>query len=145
MKINLGAGSRPEDGFTNVDAEALPGVNVVHDLDVFPWPFDDGCAETVKAYDVFEHIADPLGFMAECHRILEPGGRLLIHTCHWQSRNSYTDPTHKRASTEETFDYWIPGTYLNKRYGAGYAKGRHFAKVRLYLDGGDIAVTLRKL
>lgn len=148
IRVNLGCGSLPEDGWVNLDSEPLPGVDVVHDLNEFPWPFEDGCAERVKAFDIFEHVCPgpmALDFMAECHRILAPGGQLWIHTVHFQSRNAWTDPTHIRASTEETFDYWCPPTYLNRRYGKAYARGRHFEKVRVYLDGGDVAAVLRKI
>jgi SAM-dependent methyltransferase len=145
MRLNLGCGSLPEEGFVNVDAVGLPGVDVVHDLDTFPWPWEDGSVELVRAFDVFEHVGKPLEFMRECWRVLAPGGVLSIHTCHWQSPNAWTDPTHRRASTEQTFDYWVPGTYLNGRYGAAYAQGCHFAKINVYLDGTDLAVVLKKL
>lgn len=145
MRLNLGAGSVPEPGFVNLDAVELPGIDVVHDLDIFPWPFGDGAAELVRAFDVFEHVTDPLGFMAECWRLLPPGGVLHLHTAYWLSPNAHTDPTHKRSCTEQTFDYWVPGTYLNERYGAAYAQGCHFEKIDVHLDGTDLSVTLKKL
>lgn len=147
MKLNLGCGSVPEDGYVNVDAWDQPGVDVVHNLDVFPWPWADGSAEYIRAYDVYEHVDHPLEFMAECHRILEPGGGLYIHTAYWKNVHSFADPTHKRFLTEESFDYWIPGNYRNQRYGAAYARGRHFEKIDIHLDGplGDLNVTLRRI
>ena len=149
MKINLGCGSQGEPGWVNVDSVGQPGVDVVQDLDVFPWPFDDDTADEIKAFDVFEHVDKPLGFMAECWRILKPGGTLYIHTAYWRNSNSYRDPTHKRFLTEESFDYWIPGTYLFERYGAAYSRGRNFEKVSIGLDAAppdaDLNVTLRKI
>lgn len=147
MKLNLGCGSLPEPGYINVDTVKQDGVDVVHDLDVFPWPFDDQCAEEIRAFDVYEHVDKPLEFMGECHRILRPGGTLYIHTAHWQNPDSYRDPTHKRFLTEESFDYWIPGTYLNGRYGTAYARGALFGKESIYLDRphGDLNVTLRRI
>jgi Methyltransferase domain len=145
MLLNLGAGSFPEPGWVNVDAVALPGIDAVHDLDTFPWPWPDGQVQRIKAYDVFEHVDKPLEFMRECWRVLEPGGMLDIHSCYWRSKNAFTDPTHKRACTDETWDYWVPGTYLNQRYGAAYAQGRHFEKVKLGMDGTELAVLLKKI
>jgi SAM-dependent methyltransferase len=147
VRLNLGCGSQPEQGWVNLDAADIPGVDVVHDLDAFPWPFKDGEAEEIKAFDVYEHVNDPLGFMAECHRVLQPGGLLYIHTAYWKNEDSYRDPTHKRFLTEGSFDYWIPGTYLNQRYGAAYARGRHFSSERMWLDTphGDLNVRLRKI
>jgi SAM-dependent methyltransferase len=144
-RINLGAGAQVEPGWVNVDVVAMPGIDVTCDLDSFPWPFEDAGAERVKAYDIFEHVWHPLPFMRECHRILEPGGVLDIHTVHWQSPNRNRDPDHKRGCDQHSFDYWIPGTYLNERYGAAYAQGCHFRKISIGLEGGDLAVLLERL
>jgi cyclopropane fatty-acyl-phospholipid synthase-like methyltransferase len=145
LKLNLGAGSQIEDGWVNHDIIALPGIDVIHDLDSFPWPWEDGEAERIRAFDVFEHVWHPLDFMRECWRVLGDGGVLDLHTVHFQSPNYHRDPDHKRASDHQTFDYWVPGTYLNERYGASYARGCHFRKIRVGLDGGDLAVTLKKI
>ena len=145
MRLNLGCGSLPEPGYINVDAVAQDAVDVVQDLDSFPWPWPDGAIERIRAFDVFEHVDDPLGFMRESHRVLRKGGVLDIHTTHWKSRNAYTDPTHKRYNTEETFDYWVPGTYLHGRYGAAYAAGAEFQKLNVGMAGTELAVLLKKL
>lgn len=147
MKINLGAGSLPEPGWVNVDGVALEGIQVVHDLDVGPWPFEDDVAERIKAFDIYEHVNNWRLFMSECHRILEPYGVLFIHTSYYKNPDSFRDPDHKRFLHEQSFDYWVPGTYLNSRYGPAYAGSRHFEKIDVHLDTpvGDLNVTLRKL
>lgn len=147
MRVNLGAGSMPEQGWVNVDCVALPGIDVVHDLEQIPWPFDDNVVNRIKAFDVFEHVWNWKGFMSECHRILEPAGVLVIHTSYYKNPNSFRDPDHKRFLHEESFDYWVPGTYLNSRYGPAYAGGCHFEKVEVRLDTpvGDLNVILRKI
>jgi SAM-dependent methyltransferase len=146
IRINLGAGSRPEEGWVNHDVIALPGIDITHDLDVFPWPWDDATAEQVRAYDVFEHVWHPLPFMRECWRVLQPGGLLDIHTVHYRSPNYHRDPDHRRGLDLSSFDYWVPGTELNDRYGAAYAQGCHYEKVACGLvDGMEIGIVLRKL
>lgn len=147
MKINLGAGSQPREGWVNVDRFPLPGIDVAHDLDVLPWPFKDDEADRIDGFDIYEHVADWHGFMQECHRILRAGGVLYLHTAYWRNPNSFRDPDHKRFLHEDSFDYWVPGTYLNLRYGAAYAAGRHFEKIAVTLDTplGDLNVTLRKI
>lgn len=120
MKINLGAGSKQLEGWVNVDSVYQPGIDVVHDLDVMPWPWADEEADRIVAFDVFEHVNDPIGFMVQSHRVLRPGGKLLIHTSWFGNPESFTDPTHKRFCTEHTFDYWIDGTIFQRLYGKAY-------------------------
>lgn len=74
MRLNVGCGGDIKPGYTNVDFRALPGVDVVHDLTVFPWPFPDESAEEILLLDVLEHFPyrlTPLILM-ECFRILIP-------------------------------------------------------------------------
>lgn len=131
-------------GWVNVDRAAIPGVDVVHDLDVGPWPFArDAEVEQLAAVDVFEHVADPVLFMTECWRILQPNRMLFIQTPHYRSRDAYTDPTHRRFPTEHTFDYWIPGTVLFTEHNPAYG-GVSFAKVAMEI-GSNIQITLRKI
>lgn len=120
IRINLGCGSDRMAEFVNVDVSPNVGADVVHDLDVGPWPFDDGAAELLIAQDVFEHVREPLLFMRESHRILAVGGAMLLKVPHWMHQDAYTDPTHRRFCTEYTFDYWCAGTLLQQRHGAAY-------------------------
>jgi SAM-dependent methyltransferase len=153
MRVNLGCGSQAEAGWLNIDAVDQPGVDIVHDLDHFPWPVGNQEADEIRAWDVFEHVDDPCGFMSEAWRILRPGGLLFIHTNYWDTKQSFRDPTHKRFCTEDTFDYWIPGTHEYERYGAGYSRGQlhnsilagvksGFARVRILKDGQELSVYL---
>jgi len=65
MKINLGAGGDIRQGFVNHDIAQLPGIDVVHDLDVYPWPWEDASADEIVAKDLLEHLED---FMAPWRR-----------------------------------------------------------------------------
>lgn len=141
MRLNLGCGSDSRPDWVNVDVVALPGVDVVHDLDVLPWPFDDGAAVEVLALDIFEHVSDPLGFVAECWRVLEPGGLATVRSPRAGTWCAATDPTHRRAVTEESFDFWVPGTGLHR---PGYAHGRHFMKKAVRREGDNIVFELVK-
>ena len=41
-------------------------------------PLPDACCDLVTAFDVFEHIDDDAAAFAEAHRVLRPGGSLLL-------------------------------------------------------------------
>jgi 2-polyprenyl-3-methyl-5-hydroxy-6-metoxy-1,4-benzoquinol methylase len=43
----------------------------------------DNSFDVVICYDVFEHVSQPAAILAECHRLLKPGGKMLIGTWGW--------------------------------------------------------------
>jgi len=43
-------------------------------------PLADGCADVVLAGEVLEHVPDPAGVLAECARLLRPGGVVVLDT-----------------------------------------------------------------
>jgi len=146
MRLNLGCGHDVLPGWVNVDASAKLGKAVqVWDLDVPPWPWDTGSAEEIRGIDIFEHVDDPVLFMTECHRILQPGGVLRLQTGYYQWVDAFTDPTHKRFPTEYTFDFWVKGTPLyeaqNEQMG-----GVEFIKVKVAPNTatGQLDAILRK-
>ena len=82
MILDLGCGANKKPGCVGVDCCAVEGVDVVHDLFTFPWPFEDGAAEAVKCSHFFEHVPAALrpAFMREIWRVLVPGGTAEIAT-----------------------------------------------------------------
>ena len=45
-----------------------------------PLPFRDGSFDVVVSLETIEHLLDPDGLLAEAHRVLAPGGRLILST-----------------------------------------------------------------
>jgi SAM-dependent methyltransferase len=146
MKLNIGCGGKPRDGWVNVDQHTLPGVDVAHNLDVFPWPFADESAEQVLAEHVYEHVKAPVEFVLEAWRVLVPGGLLTVTCPHWSSENAFTDPTHVRFVTDKTFDYWCVGEHLNQFQGKPFLGDVfRFKKRRTLRNGGDVTFRLVKV
>ena len=52
-------------------------LDVVADLNQ-PFPLESNAYDTVLATDVMEHIARPWAFFGEIHRVLKPGGKVLL-------------------------------------------------------------------
>ena len=46
---------------------------------LFDHRYPDRAFDVVTVWDVLEHTADPLGFLKECHRILKPGGLIVVN------------------------------------------------------------------
>ncbi|MBA3654463.1 MAG: methyltransferase domain-containing protein [Actinobacteria bacterium] len=78
LKIQLGCGPKPKPGWVNVDM--VPQADFQLDLRK-PLPFATGSAALIYAEHFFEHLDHPgpaAPMLRECHRILEPGGRLSL-------------------------------------------------------------------
>lgn len=105
-KLNLGCGPDIKAGFVNHDGLGLPGVDVVHDLNQFPYPFVDNEFDEIYASHVLEHVDDLVRVMGELRRILKPDGRLVVRVPHFSCGVSYRDPTHRRLFSYHTFDYF---------------------------------------
>lgn len=56
IKLDLGGGGAPQPGFVNIDVRDLPEVDVVHNLELFPWPLPDESCSLVMASHLLEHI-----------------------------------------------------------------------------------------
>ena len=56
VKIDIGCGANKVHGFIGVDTRALPGVDIVMDLEKYPWPIPTDCASTLVSSHVLEHI-----------------------------------------------------------------------------------------
>lgn len=114
--LDLGCGTKKLPGSVGVDRLALEGVDVVHDLANFPWPFADKSFDLVFANHFLEHATDTIGAMEEIHRILAPRGRVVIQVPYFRSVDAYGDPTHARFFTSRTLDYFIHDSDLFSRY-----------------------------
>ncbi|PRX49489.1 methyltransferase family protein [Prauserella shujinwangii] len=60
-------------------ADRYPGVHAVRANLAF-LPVRDRALDVVANFQVIEHLWDQAGFLAECGRVLRPGGRLLVTT-----------------------------------------------------------------
>ena len=77
-----------ERGYRHVGVDiGLPGLGVARKHGVLPAcgsalevPLADGCADVVLACEILEHVEDDVAVLAECARLLRPGGLLLLDT-----------------------------------------------------------------
>ena len=96
---------------TTLDIEARHGTDVVHDLNLLPWPFADNSFNEVHAYEVLEHLGqqgDAGSFFAhfgEVYRILKPLGYLAGSCPRADSLWAWGDPSHRRIINEGSFTF----------------------------------------
>jgi SAM-dependent methyltransferase len=104
--LDVGCGRRKHPGAVGIDRAADTDADVVHDLDVFPWPLPAGEFDVVICQDVLEHLQDVVGAMEEIHRVAAPGAEVRIRVPHFSSVQAWTDPTHRHAFASESFGYF---------------------------------------
>ena len=119
-KLHLGCGRTALQGWVNLDAVRLDGVDVVADLDDCgrkPLPFPDDSFDEFLAAHVIEHLREPLAFMQELHRIAVPGAKALFRLPYGSSDDAFEDPTHVRQYFLGSFHYFAQTTYWRADYG----------------------------
>ena len=94
-RLNLGCAHFPQDGYLNVDLSLRTPAALICDLDHAPFPFASGSFDEIRASHVLEHLHRPFDAMAECHRLLRPGGTLRVKVPHCS--RGFTHPDHKCA------------------------------------------------
>lgn len=106
LKLELGCGQNVSEGFIGVDLVEGENVDIVHDLNVFPWPFEDDSVIHIRAYHIFEHLKDTIRVMNECYRILKPGGILELEVPTTDGHGAFSDPTHVSFWNQDTLNYF---------------------------------------
>lgn len=106
MKLDIACGQRKKEGFTGIDIAELPEVDIVHDLNVYPWPIESESVEEVSCEHYIEHTLCLMKFLNELHRVMKPGAKAHIVAPYYTSMRAFQDPTHVRMITEATFVYF---------------------------------------
>lgn len=110
---DLGCGANKQGpNWFGIDYRPLPGVDLVQDLESFPWKVPSESFNTMVASHLVEHINPAKGgfilFMNEAWRILKPGGEFVIGAPYATSTGMFRDPTHVNFINEETWTYFDP-------------------------------------
>jgi SAM-dependent methyltransferase len=65
-------------------------------------PFATASVDRIYVVHLLEHLPDFLPLVAECHRLLRPGGILHVMSPWWRHVNAVADPTHVRYLDVQT-------------------------------------------
>jgi SAM-dependent methyltransferase len=106
VAYNLGAGNTRYEGVRGVDLFQGKGVDIVHNINVTPWPIPDSSADIMFAFQAFEHFADLTEVMREVHRIGKHGARLIVEVPYFRHVGAFQDPTHVHFFTAHTMGYF---------------------------------------
>ncbi len=118
LKVELGCGRAPREGFVHLDLAALPHVEIVYDLRDYPWTcFEDESVDEVYGSHVLEHL-DFRKSMSEIYRILKPKGFFYAVVPYYTKSTAFSNPCHIHFFTWKTFDHIDPST----EYGAAFCQ-----------------------
>jgi SAM-dependent methyltransferase len=104
--LDLGCGNRKKNGAIGIDFNPDTMADIIHDLNKFPYPFDNSFFDIIIADNVMEHLDDLIKVLQELYRVTKPNGQLIITVPYFQSKWAYVDPTHKHFFTSESFSYF---------------------------------------
>lgn len=126
-KLNLGSGKNPLYGYVNVDKYGNP--DVLHDLETFPWPWDDNSIIEIRMNHVLEHLGETTALyysiIKEIYRICIGGAEIFIAVPHPRHDDFMNDPSHIRIVTPQSLDLfskannreWIKNGFANSPLG----------------------------
>jgi SAM-dependent methyltransferase len=109
LKIDLGCGTKKQEGFIGVDSIKFDGVDIVMHMGKDPWPWKDNSVSEAYCSHAIEHLTAPerIHFVNELHRVLKKGGKATIIVPHWASCRAYGDLTHQWPPVSEFWFYYL--------------------------------------
>lgn len=125
--LDVGCGADKVPGAVGIDRLALPGVDVVFDLDQYPWPFESSTFDHVVCKHSISHLANFVRTVEEIHRITRSGGVVEILAPHYTSDNANTDPTMRTRVSLRTMHFFCEQYDFKYQY---YSKARFFMERR---------------
>lgn len=124
MKLDIACGDNKKEGFTGIDIAKTPSVDIVHDLNIYPWPVAENSIDEVWCSHFIEHVLDIMKFMNEIFRIMKPGAQATFISPYYSSSRAWQDPTHVRSISEATYLY----------YNKGWREANKLAHYPIYCD-----------
>lgn len=108
LKLDLGCGNNPREGFRGVDIRQFDSVSEIVDL-TGPWPWEDESVEEAHSSHFVEHLSaeERIHFVNELYRVLIPDGTCQIIVPHWASTRAYGDLTHKWPPVSEFWFFYL--------------------------------------
>ena len=114
--LDLGCGKKKRPGSIGVDYSDRHNADIIHDLNIFPYPFESNSIDEIYLDNVLEHLDKPMRLMEELHRITKLGGKVKIIVPYFRSKWAFIDPTHKTFYTVDSFAYYDPDHIICQRY-----------------------------
>lgn len=136
VKLHLGCGQKILEGFINIDT--YHGADLVLDLEDAKLPYEDNQALEIRSLDFLEHIRNFIPLMNECWRVLDQNGIFYAEVPRVPSMAAFSDPTHVRFFTHDTFHYFTRYGHIQVLYGI-----KPWEEIRQELTEDRIFITMK--
>jgi ubiquinone/menaquinone biosynthesis C-methylase UbiE len=119
IKLNLGCGRNLKKGWINIDFVPSDGVDMVFDLNKYPWPFKENSVDEISMENVLEHLEDPNSTIREIWRVSKKGSTAKITVPHFSSACAWGDLTHKRPFSIFSMEHYDLNSRMNTSLNTG--------------------------
>lgn len=122
-RLNVGCGRDIKSGWINLDISKDVPADIHMDIRTGVFPLENGSCSDVYISGVLEQIGDNdqlIHVMNECHRVLKPGGKMVVVVPNAKHAIAHQDPMDVRKFTIPTFQYFLKGDRHYELYGSVY-------------------------
>lgn len=102
-KLNVGCGNDQKEGYVNLDVVDYGG-NVQHDLNSFPYPFEENTFDEIFCSHILEHLDNFHNTITELYRIAKPNAHIIVYAPFFLNTKYFGEPDHKIPFSIRTFD-----------------------------------------
>ena len=106
--LNIGCGNQILESdesvnWQNLDKYERDKIDIIHDLDKYPYPFEDSHFNFIFANMILEHLDSKINPIEELWRITKNNGTLLIIIPYYNAKGALTHIDHKQLFDENTY------------------------------------------
>jgi len=115
MKIlDFGCGNNKAGGSIGIDRDPNSQADIIHDLEKFPYPFEDNTFDLIICNNILEHLQPLIKVLEELYKISKPNALIKIRMPHCSPCSAWADITHVRAFNTKAWRKINKGYYSAK-------------------------------
>lgn len=119
-KLIIGSGIKTNREYINLDISNCKGVDVVHDFNIYPFPFEDNQFSEIQIPNSIHCVENLSKFMDEIYRISKASAIIKITAVHFLSPINCQDPYFRTRIGYNTFDVFSTNNAHSSAQGISY-------------------------
>ena len=120
--LDIGCGTKKVPGAVGVDINTNYSADIIHDLNLFPYPFMDEEFDKIHILDTLFMLENSVKVMEEIYRICKPKGLVIVTQPYFRSVWGHVDPLVKSFGTVHSFAFYDPNDPICNRYHYSFAR-----------------------